>query len=468
MSSSPPALADADRAGAEPGPLHRLHPLSPVLRGYKYFVGALGVASVPDLMELGVRRALIGMAIIAPTALVGGLAIAWLSWRFTWYRIEGRELHLESGVLFRRSRRVPLERVQAIDIVRPLVARVLGLAELRLEVVGHGATEAPLAYLSEPEARLLRTRLMALAGGAEEHALPPDEAILARVPTRDLVVSLLLTGEVVVGLPVLLLVGSGLFVVDTAAFFVFLPVLALTALAVGRVLVRRLLVEYGFVLGEAADGLRLRHGLLETRTQTVPPGRVQALRVIQPVLWRRRDWVRVEIDVAGYGAGDGEQLVTRALLPVAPRGLADQLLSRVLAGADVGTAPRRPVPARAAWLDPVQRRNLAIAVTPQVVVVTRGRLHRIVDAIPLARVQSLRLRQGPLERRLRLASVHIDTAGRHVVTRAAHRDQREALVLVEEIGDLARAERHGDRRGGQGLGGAGHAGASVTSCRDGP
>ncbi len=36
-------------------------------------------------------------------------------------------------------------------MVRPLLAQLTGLAELRLEVVGGGKTEAPLAYLSLAE-----------------------------------------------------------------------------------------------------------------------------------------------------------------------------------------------------------------------------------------------------------------------------------------------------------------------------
>ena len=49
----------------------------------------------------------------------------------------------------------------------------------------------------------------------------------------------------------------------------------------------------------AADGLRLRHGLLESRAQTLPPGRVQGVRISQPLLWRRPDWWRLQVNVAG-------------------------------------------------------------------------------------------------------------------------------------------------------------------------
>lgn len=418
-------------------PLHRLHPLTPVLRGFKYFTAIVAVVSVREIGQLGTQRALLAL----PVVVAAGFALAYLSWRFTWYRIEGRELHVESGVLFRRSRRVPLDRVQAVDIVRPLVGRALGLAELRLEVVGRGATEAPLAYLGEEQAHRLRDRLLALAAGVEEDAPAPAETVLARVPTRDLVMSVLLLGQVVVGLPVLVTVGAVLLVIDRRVFLSALPVLGPAAYGLLQTSVKRALVEYGFTLATSPDGLRLRHGLLETRLQTVPPGRVQALRVVQPVLWRHRGWARVEVDVAGYGGGEEEQLATRALLPVAPRAIAEHLVGQVLGGLDIATLRRRPVPRRAAWCDPLQWRELGLALTPQVAVVSRGRLRRVLDLVPLAKVQSVRVVQGPLQRRLRLASVHIDTAGRHLSTEAAHRDAGEIRALVEEISDLSRAER---------------------------
>ncbi len=133
-------------------------------------------------------------------------------------------------------------------------------------------------------------------------------------------------------------------------------------LGVGGVAVRRVLAEYGSTVAEVPEGLRLRHGLLETRSQTVPPGRVQAVRVLEPLLWRRQGWVRVEVDVAGYSGRGEEQSATSALLPVAPRALAEALVARVLGGplppAD------RPVPRRARWRAPLSARRLRSGSTP--------------------------------------------------------------------------------------------------------
>ena len=406
----------------------RLHPLTPLLRGGRFgliglaAIGQQGLTRSPGWADAGVLAAVVTVAVL------GG----WLSWRATRYRVTPTELQVESGVLFRRSRRVPLARVQAVDVVRPFYARVLGLAELRLEVVGSGDSEAPLAFLPDAEAGALRTLLLDLAawrerveGGPE----PEPDRVLVVVPTGPLVWSTLLGPPLVsaVVLAVLLAVAA---VVDAMAAAAVLAAVFPVLLGVGSFAVRRILGEYGFTVAESADGLRLRHGLLDTRSQTIPPGRVQAVRIREPLLWRRFGWVRVEVDVAGYTGSGEEQAASGALLPVAPRELADALVARVLGGplpvADVA------VPSSARWRAPLQHRRLRIGLDDRHVVATSGVVTTTTDIAPRAKVQSLRTTQGPYERRLGLASLHVDTAGRRLPGAVlAHRDAGEAAALLE-------------------------------------
>jgi putative membrane protein len=51
--------------------------------------------------------------------------------------------------------------------------------------------------------------------------------------------------------------------------------------------------------------------------------------------------------------------------------------------------------------------------------------------VPHARVQSVRLTQGPLQRRLSLATVHLDTSPGPVQPTAHHRDAADARALVD-------------------------------------
>jgi putative membrane protein len=418
----------------------RLHPLTPVLRGWRILLVLVAAFGQQGLrQEEGFDPVYLGLGVLAATAL--GIVLSFVAWRQTRYRLTATELQIDSGVLQRRSRRVPLARLQSVDVVRPVVARVLGLAELRLEVVGGGKTEAPLAYLGEDDAQALRGRLLAAVAGRGGDVAPGShEAVLVRVPTGTLVASVLL-GAPIIATSTLLLVVVLVAVLQTSAVVpVLLTGLPLYA-GIVTVTARRVLQEYGFTIAESPDGLRLRHGLLDTRSQTIPAGRVQAIRVREPLLWRPFGWVRVEVDVAGYSGGRGEeQTATDALLPVAPRAFAEALVGRVLGGGlPVAAAP---VPQRTRWRAPLSRRRLRAGLDDRHLVTTHGVLTTTTDVVPLAKIQSLRVTSGPWQQRLRLATVHADTAGRRLPGATAHhRDVDESRELLAELTRRSRRAR---------------------------
>jgi len=51
--------------------------------------------------------------------------------------------------LRRDSRQLPTARIQAVDLVRPFFARMLGLAEIRVRLAGSTDADGRLAYLTE-------------------------------------------------------------------------------------------------------------------------------------------------------------------------------------------------------------------------------------------------------------------------------------------------------------------------------
>ncbi len=438
--SSPLRTEPADRAASSPRGVEprRLHPLTPLARGWQ--IVAVVLVIVGQEVAVGVRAREVWFLLAA--AVLVGLVYGFVSWWFTTYRVEGGDLYVETGVLFRRSRRVHLARLQAVDVVRPLVARLLGLAELRLEVAGGDKTEAPLAYLSEPAAERLRAELLARAAGIAPDSPEAPENVLVKVPLGALITSVALSGTTIAGglLVTALLVTAGV-ARQPGALVPLLPALV----GFGTVIFRNFSLGFDFTLAESPDGLRLRHGLLEHRSQTVPPGRVQAIRLVQPLLWRRYGWVRVEVNIAGYGGGnrgaEGGAAVTSVLLPVAPRRLALDVVGRLLPDVDIDTIPIARGPRRMAWVRPVTWRSIGYGVTDAVFVAKRGVLRRELDVIAHGKTQSVRWRQGPVQRMLRLATVHIDSTPGPVEVHLPDWDAAHALAIVDTQSRRARAGR---------------------------
>ncbi|MDX6211875.1 MAG: putative rane protein [Frankiales bacterium] len=428
--SAPPGeLPDAVR-----GEWSRLHPLSPVLR---FSQAAAGIIVIVGARQFGSHDSHIGNwifdVVLLALAVVGGV----VAWAVTRWRVVGTELQINTGLIRRQSVRVPLTRVQSIDVVRPLLARALGVSELRVEVAGHGSGKSRLAYLGEDQALRVRAQLLAVAHGLHQDTPEPRERPLWQVSNGRLLASLLL-GPVVASLVALAAIAVAAFEVPAEARGGLLGVLVPFVLAVAAGVKKRLNNEFSFSVAEAPDGLRLHSGLTQTRAETIPYGRVQAMRYVQPLLWRPLGWVRLEIDVARQRQRDRDEResnqLVRAVMPVGTAADAELLLSRVFPGADIKPPPSgaRP-PGRARWRTPLSYWSL-LAWDDGVYLRTRtGRIRPATVVVPLEKLQSLRYRQGPVQRWLRLATVHGDTAGRHWQAVAVSRDAAEAERLLEHL-----------------------------------
>nr|WP_239129085.1 PH domain-containing protein [Actinoplanes nipponensis] len=447
----PQPAADAGAAAAGGGePRRRLHPLSPLLSGAKSIAVIVAALSWQTLSQVGVER----FALVVAVGAVGVVIFAVVGWLNTGYHIVGRELRIQDGLLWRRNRAIPLDRLQAVELRRPLLAQLTGLAELRLEVVGGSKTEAPLAYLGVREAAALRQRLLTLAGrspglpggDAAQPApgVPALERPLFRVSNRDLLISQLLTPQAFL-LPVGVAFVIMQFVLEGSWTFVGI---ASTVTAMAGVLlqpVRRVLQDWDFRLARDPGGrLAVRYGLLETRSQIVPLHRVQSIGVTWPLLWRAPGWLHLRLDIAGYaGPQANNDKRSDRLLPVGVFEAARRLVWEVLPGVDLAALATLPPPDRARWLHPFALRSFGTGLTAEVFVSRHGLLTRELTMVPYARLQSVRVVQGPLQRLLRLATVYADTAGGRSGV-AQDRDLAEAWWLAEQLSIRARHARGAD------------------------
>lgn len=410
----------------------RLHWLTGLFRAWTIvviFVAVLGAVVVDYTGWAGLGLAMLPVTVLA-------VFLGFLAWWTVRYRFDGDELVLETGLFRRHSRHFPLDRLQAVDVVRPAVARLFGLAELRLEMAGGDRVEAPFRYLRRRAAQGLRAELLARAAGLDARTPEAPERVLYRLPL------LVLFGSLIFRLPVM---GSGMLFFSLLALGAFggepgvlggaVPLL----LALLRAVASPLLTYWGFTVAVSPDGLRLRYGLLETRMQTVPPGRVQALRVTEPLLWRSLDWARVQVNVAGY-AGD-RAMVSSVLLPAAPKSVAWRVVSAVFPGVEVGSMRLAPAGGRAGLFAPLRARAYATAADDVAFVARRGVVCRETDMIAHLRAQSVRLTAGPWQRLFGLATVHVDSSPGPVHVAAYHRDVAQARAIAESEADRARRAR---------------------------
>ncbi|MRG60144.1 PH domain-containing protein [Agromyces sp. CFH 90414] len=419
--------SDRDRGAAAPaaarratdladGEWHRLHPASPLLRGGLALIAIIGfvIANLRERLvemflpvfapDLGgevdrefsdwqgdwandpiggiVLNGLVGWALLAVVLVLAGIVGGfWLSWRMHSFRITGEAVEVRSGILFRSHRSARLDRIQGINVQRPLFARLFGAAKLELSVAGQSG-DVQLSYLGSTLADSLRADILRLASGARAakaagvrpdsaadvaaiadaaaagepvadgvpgHALdeasaagkgrvselvgrrvgefmapeldpelaPPESVV--HIPLGRVIGSTLLGGAMIWTVILVGVLAAGIFTQQWWVLFSFVPALiGLVSYAWSRIT-----KSLRYSIAGTPDGVRIGHGLLSTGNQTIPPGRVHAIEATQWLLWRPFGWWTVRVNVAGQSISAGSDAAQRTL--VLPVGTADDV-----------------------------------------------------------------------------------------------------------------------------------------------
>jgi len=250
-------------------------------------------------------------------------------WRFS-YRITPKQIVIQSGVLNRKNRSIPIERVQNTQIERNLLARLFGIAKVKIETAGSSGTEGSLEYVHQSEARKIRQVVRSFQRGAADADSDPaseedetDIEALLNMPLRRV----LLSGAFRFSLLYLAVIFSVVELFNpetlvqrfiradrldwlTEAMFSHpaLAILAsvLVAVVLGWVsgIAVHLARYYSFQLWLDGDKLRKRHGLFTVTEGTIPLDKVQALILRTNPLMRAFGWYELKVQTIGINVDE--------------------------------------------------------------------------------------------------------------------------------------------------------------------
>jgi putative membrane protein len=495
--SAPPP--DEVRSPLSDGEWHRMHPLTPLLKGGLFLLVVIGIVvanlrerliewffpavlpsfdgeTPPDITGYIFEHDLLITAILVVLGvLVLLLVVFWTSWRFHTFRITDDDVEVRSGVLFRTHRRAPLDRVQGVNLTRPLVARLFGLA--KLEVVGAGTdANVKLEYLTTTNAETIRADILRLASGRRLGAAgaPAAGDARTRVQAARSVVGAGITGLIegddaaadepdsVVHIPPLRLLASRLLSFSLVMLIAFVVVVIVGALngipwvlftfipavlGFAAYFVNSLVKSLRYSIAPVSSGVRLTFGLFTTVTEIVPPGRVHALEIRQSILWRPFGWWSISVNrLTGRSSTDTTTDQFTTVLPVGTRADVEAVLRLLLPALDdadwaamlhagiegpAADDPYLTTPRRARMLRPLSWRRNGLLLTRDALFLRRGYIWRHLGVFPLARMQSLAIAQGPLDRALGVASVTANVVAGTVTTRVGVIDRDDALAAFE-------------------------------------
>lgn len=471
---------------------HSLHPLS-----VPYRVVQAGLGYVPLVVFLAVASGSVAGA-FTPILwfLVITLAIAGITgWQLAYYRRFAYEttpdtFDIRSGVISRRNREIPYWRVQNVDISRNVVQRALGIAQLSIETAGGGESEAVLRYVGYEEAKRLQNELRrrkrreeATEGtGPDERA---EERLLYEITPEDLAVLAVASFDLrlVSFLSVLLSVVAPPVLVEIITDLPVNPLLVVGAVIVlvviGSAIVsgaNAVINTYGFRLTQAGDELRYERGLLQRYDGSIPLDKVQLLAFRENLLKRVFGYSSLVVETAGYAPGQGGGVGSESAVPIADRQTTLRIAREIepFGGIEMTRPPTRarrryafrylialavlggvvyvatlalglemywyavllgvplaPIAAHYKW------KSRGYHVGAEYVATRSGFWRRTTRVVPYYRVQNVIESRTVFQRRWRLASVLIDTAGSSSLVggdpRAFDLDEREAADLRETV-----------------------------------
>lgn len=520
-----PSAAAAPTAVAESlsdGEWHRLHPLTPLFRGGLFLVVVAGIviANLRDRLiylflpwldediavDIDVEDMQGGdpidfiiandLYLVAGLALLGILivliALFYLSWRFHTFRITGDDVEVRSGVLFRTHRRAPLDRVQGVNLTRPMFARLVGMA--KLEVVGAGLdSNVKLEYLSTANAEAVRADILRLASGRQlaERRADTGTPTGPRAPVRaraSAVVGAGLNGlisgaeepvaepESVVHIPVGRLIASRLLSTSTLWLLAIVVAIIVGSIAgtpwvlfslvpaligFGAYWIRTITRSLRYSIAPTPSGVRVTFGLFTTITEILPPGRVHAVEVSQSILWRPFGWWEITVNrLSGRGLADGAADQFATVLPVGTRADVERVLRLLLPDLPEtewplvfkhgilgprSDDPYTNTPRRARLLRILSWKRNGFLLLPDALLLRRGAVWRTLAVFPLARLQSIGLEQGPLDRALSVAGIRAHTIAGRVDGRLGILDRDAALALFDGVAAATVAAANRDR-----------------------
>jgi putative membrane protein len=351
-----PTPAGPAASATEPAvPGSRLHPAWIVIGAVRRFRGFLVPLAVLLVTRDPREAGTLGLVLLATLAAVATQAVAWATTRWS---VDGNRLRLTTGLLGRRERLVPLERVQSVDLSDTPLERLFGVAGVRVETAA-GGQGIVLEAVGRPTAERLRARLLAArqpAGTIEsgDVGAAPDEGQAAsptaaqnpplyRMGAREVFLAGATSGRIG---PALAVVGFGVGLIDDLAelpvadrFLAWMPLAAVrgigaaaAVLAVGAVLAWLLAVAgaaltwSGFELRREGDRVLMTHGLLDRRRRSAPLSKIQAVTVRESLLRRPFGLAEVRFESAGRGADDADSGI---LLPLAPAAAIPGLMAAI-------------------------------------------------------------------------------------------------------------------------------------------
>ncbi|KAA6449636.1 PH domain-containing protein [Bacillus swezeyi] len=287
------------------------------------------------------------------------IASSIIKWRKFTYRIEEDELRIEEGLITKKKRYIPIERIQTINTSAGIIQQIFKLVKLQVETAGDGKeAEVSLVAVTQAEAeniqKALFERKKEMAGIAADNAEPQKNAVVKMeeappAPETTYKMSgqeLLIAASTSSGIGVII---SGIFAFITQIDEVFnldwlydrfsflnsagaavIALVAFAALFIAWLLsIIGMLLKYAnFTIVRKQKEIIISRGLIEKHQVTIPLQRIQAIKIKESLI--RQPFGFATITIVSAGGSAMEEDKSTVLFPIISRKLIKKRLGELI------------------------------------------------------------------------------------------------------------------------------------------
>jgi putative membrane protein len=496
MVESLPAFQDSTTSASEPPHvmsqplgLQRLHPTSFMFEVVSQIRGNLIPAAFALFFAAKDGGIWFAIAAFATVVTLIYSLIRYFTLRF---KIQGEDLVVDEGIIFRRHRTVPLHRIQNIDIVQNILHRIFRVAEVRVETASGSEPEATLRVLAMSQIDALRQAVfnrsiadLPVSANNSSEAVGANsmidatssgtEQLIIDIPTKRLILAGLLSDR---GLVVVSVIAGLLFQPDFRGRVSFdadewieripdgLSWVAWTVIGIVGFIMFALLLKvfsaawyilrfHGFQMERRNDDIRIRCGLFTKVAATIPRRRIQLISIHRTWLGRYFGLASIRVETAGGAGGDSDNAAATVgrkwFLPALPESEVPRILSEIRPGlnwkeSDLDWKPLSPKASRrmmrfaiifcvviaavgafiwrpwgvafglallpvSIWFARKKAKATRYARNNDLIAFRSGLMTRKLSITFFDKVQTAHLSQSPFDRRWKMATLVIDTAG---------------------------------------------------------
>ncbi|NLN71424.1 MAG: PH domain-containing protein [Thermoplasmatales archaeon] len=280
-------------------------------------------------------------ALAAYAGLTGfAIYVFYWRWRRTTVTFRENDLHIFRDTLFKQDKKIPYNRIASINVNRGVIDRVLGTSRLMFNINSSVNSVIPEAVvtLRTDLADKIRHDLSRKIYGSNLDAHTEDNVIpsVVSISNRDIILHSFLSQPTVTALTGVFFLGVSIYetyfmmaggeltamLILALTFFITFGVIPITV---------QLIHYYNYKIYRIKDTVYIKCGMIRLYNTSFKVNKINAVRLKSPFLARLMGRSYLEAEVVGLGASDGnEKEITPLMCPLKDRRTIDAVMSQVI------------------------------------------------------------------------------------------------------------------------------------------